>query len=905
MRKLFVSSFLFITLFSFGQPTINSFTPSSGIVGSSVIISGNNFNANAVNNIVYFGAVKAAVTAASTTSLTVTVPAGVTHQPISVTTGGLTGYSSKPFIITFPNRDTVFRSTTFSPKSNQTGFTSVYALSIVDMDGDSKPDIIATEGGSNKIAVLLNQGRITFGNKTSNATNNNPTGMISIDLDGDGKPDIVTLNNNFDGSQATISLYRNAGISTNVVLFEPKQDVVVSNASVKILSADINSDGKPDIVLGTSDSVSVFLNNSSTGNLSLATRTDYKTGVSVSGNKMALGDLDGDGKPELILGNNLGQISVFKTNLTGGFAFDTGVDFATVNAPAIPIICDIDGDGKNDIIVVNNVSNRLSILRNTSSGSTFTFATALTFETNILPLMVIASDLDGDGKPDLIVGDGKNFDSLSVFRNTSVAGNVSLNAKQVYAAGTRLSLSGMAAGDLDGDGKPDLLLSNGTSVSVWRNRISEPIITSVLPLSAQSGDTLTLIGSNFTGINSVNIGTKAASSFLVVSDTLLKAIVSSNGSSGSIVVSNAYGKDSLAGFVYINPEIKLLDTTKTRIDLIAIKGSYSSLNTFFFSGKQLQSDVTITAPTYFQVSKYADSGFTSLISLSPLNKKVDSAKIYVRFKNDSTMNTITGNILLQSTGAVSKSFFVTGKNCDSTILISPQINTMLNDSIICFKDSLVLTSPPGNYTIFKWSNGDSVRSIVAKNSVNINLQVGVTQGCLSKPSATLKLIKNTNPLPVLALTNNDTVLISSNAPNYRWFFNNISVSGNSSNSLIVKKIGFYSVETSNDKICWNRSTDFPILYLKTPLINDTVSIKTYPNPTSTGLFYIVASLQKATNVVARAIVTDANGVVLLQTNKFIFFGREIKIPVTLSIKGTVFAKIEINGDIKTQTVILQ
>jgi hypothetical protein len=131
------------------------------------------------------------------------------------------------------------------------------------------------------------------------------------------------------------------------------------------------------------------------------------------------------------------------------------------------------------------------------------------------------------------------------------------------------------------------------------------------------------------------------------------------------------------------------------------------------------------------------------------------------------------------------------------------------------------------------------------------------------------------------------------------------VSGNSSNSLIVKKIGFYSVETSNDKICWNRSTDFPILYLKTPLINDTVSIKTYPNPTSTGLFYIVASLQKATNVVARAIVTDANGVVLLQTNKFIFFGREIKIPVTLSIKGTVFAKIEINGDIKTQTVILQ
>jgi hypothetical protein len=68
---------------------------------------------------------------------------------------------------------------------------------------------------------------------------------------------------------------------------------------------------------------------------------------------------------------------------------------------------------------------------------------------------------------------------------------------------------------------------------------------------------------------------------------------------------------------------------------------------------------------------------------------------------------------------------------------------------------------------------------------------------------------------------------------------------------------------------------------------------------------VVATLQRSTNVVARVTVADGNGNVLLQTNKFIFFGREVKIPITLAVKGTVFVRIDVNGDVKTQTVILQ
>ena len=177
-------------------------------------------------------------------------------------------------------------------------------------------------------------------------------------------------------------------------------------------------------------------------------------------------------------------------------------------------------------------------------------------------------------------------------------------------------------------------------------------------------------------------------------------------------------------------------------------------------------------------------------------------------------------------------------------------------------------------------------------------------GCISLPSLAIKTNRNTNPIPSIAQVGNSN-LVSSAAPKYRWLFNNTPVAGNITNTLVPSKVGFYTVETSNDSICWDRSVDYPIISLNIPLVNDTLATKVYPNPTSTGLFYVVGTLQKVTNVVARVTVTDANGNILLQSSKFIFFGKEIKIPITLTTKGTVFVKLDMNGDVKTQTVILQ
>src|SRR5260370_27480551 len=82
-------------------PVITSFTPTAGIAGTSVTITGKNFDVDPAKNVVYFGGAKASVTSATATQLIATVPAGATYQPITVATQNFVAYSVLPFTLTF------------------------------------------------------------------------------------------------------------------------------------------------------------------------------------------------------------------------------------------------------------------------------------------------------------------------------------------------------------------------------------------------------------------------------------------------------------------------------------------------------------------------------------------------------------------------------------------------------------------------------------------------------------------------------------------------------------------------------------------------------------------------------------------------------------------------------------
>ena len=491
-KKLFFGCLLFISINAIAQPTITSFSPQSGPVGTSVIITGTNFNLSPTNNIVYFGAVKATVSSATTNSLTVIVPAGTTYQPISVldNTTGLTAYSFKPFVITFTNPyGTGIPVNYYKPKVDFATDITPQTVVINDLDGDGKPDLGTSNfNNSHNATILRNISTTGIINTTSfdpmvNVEAGTLPNFLAIgDVDGDGKSDLVVANF-FDN---TVSVLRNISTSGSITVssFAIKVDFATGTSPYSVTFGDLDGDGKPDLAVANynSGTVSVLRNTSISGSLSFAPKVDFTAGANPG--FVAIGDLDGDGKRELVVDNYpfgafgipSNSVSVFRnTSVSGSIttsSFAAKVDFTTGTDPQSVVIGDIDGDGKPDLVTSNYntaapTSGTVSVLRNTSGLGTISFEEKVDFATGNNPYTVAIGDLDGDSKPDLAVANyGSN--TFSVLRNTSLSGTVSFDAKVDFTTGTGPQF--IAIGDLDGDGVPEVTTanSNQNNVSVFQ-----------------------------------------------------------------------------------------------------------------------------------------------------------------------------------------------------------------------------------------------------------------------------------------------------------------------------------------------------------------------------------------------------------------------------------------------------
>jgi hypothetical protein len=538
------------------SPVITSFYPVSGKVGTIIAISGTNFNAIPANNVVYFGATRAVVSAASATSLTVTVPKGATYKPVSVTdiATGLTGHSVQPFVPTFAGGP-AFDANSFAAKMDFTSGSYSNNVSISDLDGDGKPDLAYANfvcpdhypwHWYRAVSVLKNistNGKVSFINKMDFGIVSGEDINVDIsisDLDGDGKPDIIATYKNYGGS--TISVLRN--ISTNgTVSFADRVDITTGLSLVSI--SDLDGDGKPDLVVTNDNILSVFRNTSTISAISFANKIDIET---YTGN-VFISDLDGDGRSDVVVANS-DTISLNRNTSTSGIiSFAAKVDFVTESSVRIVSINDLDGDNKPELIALDANNNIVSVFRNTSTGSSITFAAKVDFTTGVGPNSVSIGDLDGDGKPDIAVA---NSGSISLLRNTSTIGEISFVTKFDYNTGG----NSISIGDLDGDGKPDIAITNGEIISVLRNTIipadSIPSIVSFSPVSGTAGAMITIKGNHFTNTPSVMFGGVEAASYTVVSDTLIIAIVKSGGT-GSVSVMNHGRTATLAGFIYTIP----------------------------------------------------------------------------------------------------------------------------------------------------------------------------------------------------------------------------------------------------------------------------------------------------------------------------------------------------------------
>jgi hypothetical protein len=470
---------------TYPPPVITSLSPVFAPVGATVTITGSNFGATPAENIVFFGGVRATVLTAGPGQLTVQVPAGAPYAPVFVTVNNHTASSLQRFSVTFPAACGFTEFTFDKPKGFPGSSNSLAAtMSITDLDGDGKSDVAVPS--FNGTFILHNKstpGFIDFQKVlTYDSVQAAVTGAGVADLDGDGKPDLVTVNNWYN----KLVIYKNTS-SIGSISFDDPIIFPVTGGPAGVVFHDLDGDGKQEMIVTNEAAnfnyLSVYRNISLPGHIAFEPKLEVTVGR--EDNKVSIGDLDGDGKPDLFVGDNgifnsgLYSFTILRnTSSMGNISFAQSVVQHHTFSYKDGELADMDGDGKLDIVTVYDVryttgnKQAIAIHKNNSTPGNMSFAPPVPFNACLDNGTVALGDLDGDGKLDLLSSCG--FSSqVTLLKNTGSPGNISMvsvNSPYIIMSG---GSNNAAIADLDNDTRPDIISAGSQFFNVFRN-ILEP-----------------------------------------------------------------------------------------------------------------------------------------------------------------------------------------------------------------------------------------------------------------------------------------------------------------------------------------------------------------------------------------------------------------------------------------------
>ncbi|GLH70570.1 hypothetical protein GETHPA_21030 [Geothrix rubra] len=352
-----------------------------------------------------------------------------------------------------------------------------------DLDGDGRPEVavaaVLVDGSSraDQVRVFPALAGGGFGPPAAYAVAADPWGLCVADLDGDGRPDLVAT---IPAVEAPVP--NQVGDSGGLSIL--RQDVAfpghffravwvrTGGAADAAGVADFTGDGHPDVAVADGVRVNsrvLLLAQSPSQAGTLLPPVSVPVGTGHGYRDLAAADVDGDGRPDLVLAGN-DVVAVLLQQAGGGFASPTFLPAGShVEGVAA---ADLDGDGRMDLVAAN-AGNAPDGGRGGATVTVFLQRQPGQFTATSIPVpdgarQVAVGDLDGDGLPDLAVV-SLVYPSLSTPSRVSVLRQSSAQRGAFVPGGTydgTLSSNFLALADLDGDGRTDILLNEGPSVMV-------------------------------------------------------------------------------------------------------------------------------------------------------------------------------------------------------------------------------------------------------------------------------------------------------------------------------------------------------------------------------------------------------------------------------------------------------
>ncbi|MCG8608250.1 DNRLRE domain-containing protein, partial [bacterium] len=641
---------LIIEVLTTPVPVIASFVPTSGIVGDSVTISGQNFGGVTA---VTFNGFSAAITSNTGSELVVLVPSGATTGRIEVTNADGVGESGSDFTVIQPPV-----LSNFSPTSGAVGTevtitgSNLSAVSLLKFNGLASATLDVDSASQLRATVPsgASSGLIELSNAAGSASSASPFTIAQIPVVSSFSPmsgiagTVVTISgSNFTGTTAVAF-----GDQSATFVFESDSELTATvpagatTSRIKITNGDGTGESGSDFVVILAPTISSFSPSSGfpgTEVTILGSHFTDASGVQFNGSAASSFTVDSDTqvRATVAAGASSGKISI--ENVAG--VTESASDFDVTAAPSTLSLAPVHDSyvrsdragnnygGKGDLEIEDDAAQRRGYLKFEVSGLGGSVQSAT------LRLVVINAGDDGGGiysvSNDYATGGpwtegGLTWDNAPAISGTplSSTGAVSvddtvefdltgvISGNGVYSFGImNASKSRMEYSSKEGSHIPELIIEVLTS--------PVPVISSFSPTSGIVGDGVTINGQNFGGTTLVTFNGESAS---IISNTAseLKVTVPSGASTGKIAVKNADGTGQSAGdfTVIVPPMLSGFSPSSGPVGTeVTLSGSNLSHVSEVAFGSTVATDFTIDSDTELRVTVPAGAE-DSKISVSSL-----------------------------------------------------------------------------------------------------------------------------------------------------------------------------------------------------------------------------------------------------------------------------------------------